>query len=700
MKNHGPTIPKLPRMLHGGDYNPDQWLDEPAVLKEDIRLMKLAGVNTASVGIFSWTALEPAEGDYRFEWLAGVIDTLYKDGVYTVLATPSGARPAWMAQKYPEVLRVGPDMERALFGARHNHCYTSPVYREKTAAINARLSKAFGSHPGVILWHLSNEYGGECHCELCQDAFRAWLKERYGSLDTLNKAWWTSFWSHTYTDWSQVHSPTPHGESGILGQNLDWRRFVTHQTVDFMKAEIAAVRTHSPDIPVTTNLMGTYPGLDYFKLAKELDVVSWDNYPLWHSTGPGNHPWVSWDAEGRNWRTGSDIGFLHDLNRSLKGGKPFLMMESSPSVMNWTPVSKLKRPGMHRTASLQAVAHGSDSVQYFQWRKGRGGPEKFHGAVVSHDGRDDTRVFKDVADVGAALSKLADVVGTAVPVEAAVVFDWDTRWAAEGAQGPLNDGRLQYDRTCRDHYYPLWALGIPADIIDQDQDFSRYRLVIAPLMYMVKKGVAERLRSFVSAGGTFVGTYWSGIVDDTDLCFTNGAPGPLSGLLGIRVEEIDALYAPERRIVEPASSNGLGLSGRYEARDLLDLVHLEGAAQLASYGDDFYKGMPALTVNKVGSGAAWYMASRNDDRFLMDFYTGLASSLGLTRALSGPIPEGVSARIRSDDANVFLFVMNFSPVEKKVNVGRAAWTDALGGGKAAGVLTLPPFGTVVLRRPV
>jgi beta-galactosidase len=304
-----------------------------------------------------------------------------------------------------------------------------------------------------------------------------------------------------------------------------------------------------------------------------------------------------------------------------------------------------------------------------------------------------------------------------VPVETAVLFDWENRWAMEDSQGPLNDGRLEYDRTCRDHYYPLWSMGIAADIVDQDADFSRYRLVIAPMMYMVKKGAAERLIRFVEAGGTLVGTYWSGIVDDTDLCFLGGAPGPLRRLFGVRVEEIDALYAVERRAVETAIPGALGLGGRYEARDLLDLLHLEGAKALAFYGEDFYKGMPALTVNAVGSGFAYYMASRNDERFLKDFYTGLASKMGLARAVPGPVPEGVSARIRRDDAHVFLFLMNFTPVGQEVGIGGERWTDALSGEKAAAlgrgrpgagadkdvaapaVVNLPPYGTRVFRRP-
>ncbi len=698
MNNFGPVNPRLPRMWHGGDYNPDQWLDSPNMLQEDLRLMKLAGCNAMSVGIFAWTALEPEDGRYDFGWLDAVIDRLLENGVFTVLATPSGARPAWLAQKYPGVLRVGADGKRALYGARHNHCFTSPDYRRKTADINAALAKRYGKHPGVLLWHLSNEYGGECHCDLCQEAFRTWLKAEYhNDLDGLNKAWWTSFWSHTYTDWSQIRSPSPLGESGVHGHNLAWRRFVTDQTVDFMKAEIAAVRAHS-DLPVTTNLMGTYDGLDYWKLAQHLDVVSWDNYPLWHSVGDLNFTWAVSDREGKDYNIASDIAFVHDLNRSLKGGRPFLLMESSPSAMNWVPVMKLKRPGMHLLSSLQAVAHGSDSVQYFQWRKGRGGPEKFHGAVVDHAGHENTRVFRDVAETGRMLSLLDDVAGTGVPVETAVIFDWENRWALNDAAGPLNDGRKRYERTCKDHYRALWRMGISADVIREECDFSGYKLLIAPMLYMVKPGVAERMRGFVEKGGTLVCTYWSGIVDRDDLCFLGGFPGPLRSLLGVWSEELDALYAEEKNAISMLAGNPLGLKGRFEVRDLADLVHLEEAKDLAVYESDFYAGRPALTVNRAGDGEAYYMAARAGADFLSAFYGSLAARLDLQAAMKKPLPEGVSAVIRKDDKNSFLFLMNFTAGHKRVFTGEEGWRDLETKAPAGVSLNLPPYGVRILRK--
>ena len=341
-----PIMRQVPHIVHGGDYNPDQWLREKDVIwKEDMRLAKLAGLNSLSVGIFSWAALEPEEGVYDFAWLDEILDRMADNGLTAVLATPSGARPAWLSQKYPEVLRVNERREKMLHGGRHNHCLSSQVYRRKVQEINTLLAERYKDHPALGAWHISNEFGGECHCPACQENFRLWLREKYDTLDNLNHAWWTAFWSHTYTDWSQIESPSPIGEQSVHAQKLDWKRFTTDQFRKWYRIEIEPLKRITPDVPCTTNLMGTYPGINYFDLAKDLDFVCWDSYPQWESTE-------------NDIATAQFFSFEHDLTRGLKGGKPFFLMESCPSATNWRPYARLHRPGVHELQSMQAVGHG------------------------------------------------------------------------------------------------------------------------------------------------------------------------------------------------------------------------------------------------------------------------------------------------------------------------------------------------------
>lgn len=683
MTKFAPLFPKVAALLHGADYNPEQWENYPGIIEKDITMMQQAKCNVMSVGIFSWAKLEPREGEYDFAWLDAVIEKLYAAGIHIFLATPSGARPAWMSQKYPEVLRVGRDRVPALHGGRHNHCMTSPVYREKTLKINRLLAERYSQHPAVLGWHISNEYGGECHCGLCQQKFRDWLKARYKTLDALNHAWWSTFWSHTYTDWSQIESPAPQGEVSIHGLNLDWRRFNTAQVSDFCRHEVAPLKAVNADLPVTTNFMEYFYDYDYWQLAKEIDFISWDSYPMWH-------------REKEETTLACYTAMYHDMIRSLKGGKPFVLMESTPSTTNWQPISKLKKPGMHILSSLQAVAHGADSVQYFQWRKSRGSVEKFHGAVIDHVGHLDTRVGREVSKLGDMLARLSPVAGCRTEARVAIVFDQQSRWAMDDAAGPRNMG-LEYEKTVNEHYRPFWEKGIAVDVIDADQPLSQYALVIAPMLYMVRQGFAERAEAFVAEGGHLVTTYWSGIVDETDLCFTGGFPGPLRKLLGIWAEEIDCLGEGERNLVQGLAGNASGLQGPYQVRHLCELIHTETAQALATYRDDFYAGRPAVTVNRFGNGKAWHVASRNDLQFQRDFFAGIINELALPQAVDADFPPGVVATARTDGESTWVFVQNFTAQQQLVTLPEG-YTDSMTDAAAVGETVLLPWDCRVLKR--
>lgn len=652
MKKFAPLSPKVNTLLHGADYNPEQWENYPDIIDKDIAMMQQAKCNVMSVGIFSWAKLEPQEGVFEFGWLDSILEKLYTAGIHVFLATPSGARPAWMSQKYPEVLRVGRDRVPALHGGRHNHCMSSPVYREKTLKINTLLAERYAQHPAVLGWHISNEYGGECHCSLCQERFRDWLKARYETLDNLNHAWWSTFWSHTYSDWSQIESPAPQGEVSIHGLNLDWHRFNTAQVTDFCRHEIAPLKAANAELSVTTNFMEYFYDYDYWQLAQTLDFISWDSYPMWH-------------RDRDETTLACYTAMYHDMMRSLKGGKPFVLMESTPSATNWQPTSKLKKPGMHILSSLQAVAHGADSVQYFQWRKSRGSVEKFHGAIIDHVGHLDTRVGREVTKLGEMLSQLPGVVGCRTDAKVAIIFDQQNRWALDDAQGPRNLG-MEYENTVNEHYRPFWEQGIAVDVIDADVDLSPYQLVIAPMLYMVREGFAERAEAFVANGGHLVTTYWAGIVNESDLCHLGGFPGPLRKLLGIWAEEIDCLNDGERNLVQGLAGNEAGLQGPYQVRHLCELIHAESAQPLATYRDDFYAGRPAVTVNHFGNGKAWHVASRNDLAFQRDFFCSLMKELSLPRAVEADFPPGVVATARTDGETAYVFLQNYSAQQHSV----------------------------------
>lgn len=662
------------RLLHGADYNCDQWLGAPGVIDRDISLMRVAGMNAMSVGIFSWSKLEPEEGVYEFGWLDGIFDRLNAAGVSVILATPSGSKPAWLSKKYPEVCRVTADGVRERHGYRHNHCRTSAAYRTACVDMNTRLAMRYGKHPGLLMWHVSNEYNGmPCYCPECLAAFRAWLKARYRTLDALNQAWWTDFWSHRFSDWEEIFP----ADRSIQGLMLDWQRFTSDQTLDFFLAESAPLRAITPDVPITTNFMHPDVGLDYWSFAPHVDVISWDSYPEWHRAGD-------------DVAVGARTAFVHDLSRSYKK-RPFLLMESTPGATNWQGVSKPKKPGMHELASLQAIAHGSDSVQYFQWRQSRGGEEKFHDAVIGHSGSADTRIFGAVSRVGAALSRLAEVAGSATRAEVAVVYDFQSGWALDLAQIARNVGK-DYQAECMAHYAAFWRRGVAVDVIDSAaRDFSGYRLVVMPMLYMLKDGVAEKIRAYVDSGGTVAATYLSGLVDKSDLCVLGGVPGNLTDVFGLAVEFTDTVLDGEGQALSFAGK-------RFAVTHYADVIKPGPAEVLARYRGGSIAGTPAVTVNRFGGGSAFYVGARTGASFLDAFYGKLCARLGVSPCVPWKIPSGVSVTRREKDGNEFIFVLNFRETPVRVKMGRYSGEDALSGKRVSGTLELAAYGAAVLKR--
>lgn len=493
------------RILYGGDYNPNQWPEE--VWTEDMRIFRKAYINSATINVFSWAKIQPAENKYDFSELDKVIEMLSEENYDIVLATATGALPAWLVKKYPEVVRTDYEGRHHKFGQRHNACSNSLIYQKYAAKLAKKLAQRYGTNPHVTCWHINNEYGGQCYCENCEKAFRVWLKDKYKTLNAVNEAWNTEFWGHTFYDWDEIVVPNALSEgikdtaTAFAGISIDYCRFNSDSLLNNFKLERDAIRAVDKKTPITTNLMGAYKPLDYFKWAKEMDIISWDNYPAFDT------PW-------------SSVAMRHDLMRGLKN-QPFMLMEQTPSQQNWHAYNSLKRPGQMRAQSYQTIAHGADTIQFFQLRRSKGACEKFHGAVIEHVGHEDTRVFRETAELGNELQKLGTkILGATSPAQVGIIFDWDNYWALEYTSGPSVD--LKYVEQLEHYYRYFYEKNIPVDIIPVDADFSKYDIIAAPVLYMLKDDMAGRLSAYVKAGGTFITSFMSGLVDQSDNVYLGG----------------------------------------------------------------------------------------------------------------------------------------------------------------------------------
>ncbi len=674
--------PKLPKVFYGGDYNPDQWPRD--IWDEDVRLFKLASIDIATLPVFSWAHLQPDETRYDFEWLDEILDLLAKNGVYACMATSTAAHPAWMARRHPDVLRVDFHGRKRKYGIRHNSCPNSPSYRHYARELAKALATRYKDHPSLVIWHVSNEFSGACYCENCAAAFRAWLQKRYGSLDEVNERWCTRFWSHTFYDWEEIVPPNTLSEhlserdqtrTAFQGISLDYSRFMSDSILECYLLERDVLKEVTPDVPVTTNLMGHFKPLDYFAWAPHLDVISWDSYPPMQVK-----PW--------------EIALRHDLMRGLKEGQPFMLMEQTPSQQNWQQYNSLKRPGVLRLWSYQAMAHGADAIMYFQLRRSRGACEKWHGAVISHAGHENTRVFREVSELGRELKDLGDsVLDGRIEAEVAMLFDWENWWAVEYSSGPTQD--LKYLPQIYKYYGALWRAGIPVDFVGPAFDLSKYKVFIAPLVYLLQPGFAEKVERFVQAGGTFVTTVYSGMVNENDRAVLGGYPGPLRKVLGIWAEEFDAVPPDLRNEIVMASALG-GLQGSYECGLLHGLVHTEGAEAVAAFGKDFYAGMPAVTRNPFGKGAAWYIATDPETKFVEGLMAHLCAEHGIEPVVAPT--DGVEVTQRTNGAKTLTFVLNHNADPVQVDLTPVAGRELLSGKRMSGPAELPGRGVWIVEK--
>ncbi|MDR6320687.1 beta-galactosidase [Actinoplanes couchii] len=602
----------------------------------------------------------------------GIVSRAVDGGRKICLATGTGAHPAWLAASHPEVTRVDFEGRKHRYGARHNSCPSSPVYRRLSTEIARRIAERYAGNPAIIAWHVGNEYGGACYCPICAAGFQEWLQKRYGSLEALNEAWYTTFWSHTFSDWSQIEPPSALTEhwrgpdhTAFQGITLDYQRFMSDALLANFCDEKAAIREFDSSTPVTTNFMGLYRPIDYHRWAAHLDFASWDNYP------PDD-------------RSAARMALAHDLMRGLKGGAPFWLMEQTPSVTACRDVNPLKRPGVMRLWSWQAVAHGADAVLFFQMRAGRGASEKYHGAVIGHSGRSDTRVFQEVAALGAELSALGSVtLGARTPARVALLFDWDSWWALEISDGPSR--LVRYLDVVTAYHRALWTLGVDLDVVPVTASLTDYDVVVAPALHMLKGDLAERLSAVAARGGTVVSTFLSGRVDEDDNAFLSDVPGPLAGLFGIRIDEWDAR---DRSHVNPVAIG----AATFPARLIFELVIPEGATVVGTYTGDFYTGTAAVTRNDHGQGQAWYVGTALDQAGVTSVLRPILAAHDLLGPLAD-LPDVETATRVAPDGTRILFVLNHGP--SPAPLPAMTGIDLLTG--AAPPARLAPNGVLVLR---
>jgi beta-galactosidase len=655
------------RLHFGGDYNPDQW--PRAVWAEDRHLMREAGVSLVSVGIFSWAHLEPEPGQYEFGWLDEVLDGLADAGIGVDLATATASPPPWLTTAHPEALPVDREGRRRWPGARQAYCPSSTQWRDRGLALVEQLATRYADHPSLQMWHVGNEYGchtSRCYCDVCAARFRLWLAERYGDVHGVNHAWGTAFWSQRYSSLDEVLPPriTPDGAWANPTQQLDYRRFASDLLLEEFVAERDVLHRLSPGVPVTTNfmVMTRFNQLDYWAWAREMDVVSNDYYPDF--ADPLTHVESALSA---------------DIVRGLADGGPWLLMETSPSAVNWQPRNPAKRPGRLRRDALQQVAHGADGFNVFQVRASIAGAEKFHSGLIPHAGTD-TRLWREVVELGDTLDRLVEVAGSRVEATVALVWDWQSWWGVELDSHPSVD--VTYPDRARAFHRALWDLGVAVDVVAPGAPLEGYSLVVVPTLYLVDDDASPLLEAFVRDGGHVVVTYFSGIVDVDDHIRPGGYPGAFRELLGVFVEEFAPLLAGERVLLDDGGSADVWTED----------LRLDGAEGVVHYVDGPVPGRAAVTRHALGDGAAWYVATRTDVATTARLVERIVADAGVAPvAVSTP---GVEVqRRRSGDAS-WLFVLNHTD---DVATVAATGTDIVSGVPVSGSVTLPAGGVAVVR---
>ncbi|WP_187250694.1 beta-galactosidase [Microbacterium sp. 4-7] len=658
-------------MHYGADYNPEQWPRE--VWPDDVRLMREAGVTLVSLGIFSWSRIQPAEGEFDWEWLDEIIGLLHEGGIQVDLATATASPPPWASTAYPEMLPQDADGSTFWPGSRQAFAPSSPVYRRLAAELVTALAERYAQHPAVVLWHVNNEYGCHLHydySDAARDAFRAWLQRRYATIDALNHAWGTDFWSQRYTDFDQIVPPRKAPYSINPTSVLDFKRFTSDTLLELYVMERDIIRAAGATQPITTNFMGAFPPADYWKWAAEVDVISDDNYP------DPNDP-----------ESFRGAAFARELMRGLKPGVPWILTEQSTNALNWRPTNAPKAPGQMAAISAQAVGRGADGIMFFQWRQSRRGSEKFHSAMVPQAGLD-TRTWREVVELGGQLAQLPEMPDVSSGAKIALVFDWENWWAIDGRDHPIV---LDYLTLSHRWHAALHRQNLAVDIVNTTSDLRGYSLVVAPQQYLLSDEGAANLTAYVAQGGNLFVSAFSDVVDQDDAFREGGFIVSLRDALGVALEDFGALVPPESvrsadsagEVASHAVPDGPGQSeapvdgpagtivGQYFAEELL----VQDAEVLGRFTEGRTAGRAAFTRKAFGDGNGYYLATIPDDAGMAAVLRWLAAEAGVTAEVEG-LPEHVEIARRGG----ILTVINHSAEPFAVDVpGR----DVLTGSTAA-----------------
>jgi beta-galactosidase len=658
---------------YGVDYYPEQWPEERWA--EDARLMQAAQINVVRLAEFAWAKLEPSDGQFDFAWLDRAVDLLAQHGIQTVLGTPTASPPAWLMATYPDTYLVNDAGVAATYGARREYCPTNTTYRRYSVQIVEAMAQHFHDNPHVIGWQIDNEFGDRCYCPACHSAFQRWLRSKYSTLDQLNARWGTIFWSHTYTDWSQIPLPLKTAHTWNPGLALDYYRFMSETYREYQQLQIDVIRLHCPQHFITHNLMGfSYPNLNYFDLAAPLDFVSWDNYPRGF-----------WNRQPEVRPSGPALG--HDTMRSLKH-RSFWVMEAQSGHAGWEYLGLTPRPGEIRLWAYQGIAHGADGLVFFRWRSARYGTEQYWQGILDHDGSPRRR-YAEIKQMGEELKRIGhQLVGASTRAQVAMLTSYDTRFAF---QIQPNHPDFSYPEHFARYYNALHRRNLAVELVSPDDDLSSYQLLLVPALYLVNETLVSKFRAFAEKGGTIVFTARAGVKDDFNAVVDKPLPGLLTDLCGIEVEEYDALADT---MIHPLQFDmGLVTDGCGSATLWCDVLHLTTAQVAASYTQDYYAGKPAIALNRVGPGQVIYVGSFGDDALAQTVVNWALSLADICSPLD--TPSGVEVMERWQGDNHLLFVLNHRAEPQTITLD-AVYTDILGGVPVSGAITVKPRDVVIL----